>query len=48
MYRRRERRIDGPYMDMVIFDIALKAAEPLVATFFNLFFPLKLGVHLDP
>ena len=33
VYRRRERRIDGPYIDVVILDIALKAAEPLVAAF---------------
>jgi len=33
VYRRRERCIDGPYVDVVIFDIALKAAEPLVAAF---------------
>ena len=33
VYKRRERRIDGPYVDIVIFNIALKAAEPLTATF---------------
>src|SRR6266568_6349685 len=33
VYRRRERRIDGPHVDMVILDIASKAAEPLFAAF---------------
>ena len=33
VYKRRKRRINGPYVDIVIFDIALKAAKPLIATF---------------
>ena len=38
IYKRREQRIDGPYIDIVIFDIALKATEPLAATFLIYFF----------
>jgi hypothetical protein len=33
VYKRRERRINGPHVDIVIFDITLKAAKPLAATF---------------
>ena len=38
VYKRRERRIDGPYVDIVIFNITLKAAEPLTAAFLIYFF----------
>ena len=38
IYRRRKQRIDGPYIDIVIFDIVLKAAEPLAAAFLIYFF----------
>jgi len=33
VYRRRERRINGPHVDIVILNIALKAAEPLLTAF---------------
>ena len=43
VYRRREWRIDGPHVDVVILDIASKAAEPLVAAFLICFFHWSLG-----
>ena len=33
VYKRRKWRINGPYVNTIIFNITLKAAEPLVATF---------------
>jgi hypothetical protein len=38
VYKRCEQRIDGPYVDVVIFDIILKAAEPLTVAFLIYFF----------
>jgi len=38
MYKRRVRRIDRPYMDIIIFNITLKTTKPLFATFLNYFF----------
>ena len=33
VYKRRERRINGLYMDIIIFNIALKATKPLATAF---------------
>ena len=43
VYRRRERRINGPHVDVVILNIASKAAEPLLAAFLICSFPWSLG-----
>jgi len=43
VYRRRERRIDGPYVDIVILNIALKAAKPLLTAFLIYSFYWSLG-----
>ena len=34
VYRRRKQRINRPYIDVVILNIALKATKPLAAAFF--------------
>ena len=33
IYKKRERRINGPHMDKVILNIILKATKPLTAAF---------------
>jgi len=47
MYKRRKRHINGPHIDIVIFNITLKAAEPLLAAFL-IFFLLKFKIYLNP
>ena len=47
IYRSREQCINGPYVNVVIFNIILKAAEPLLAAFLTYFFLLKLKIYLD-
>jgi len=43
VYRRRERRINGPHIDIVILNIASKAAKPLLAAFLIYSFHWSLG-----
>ena len=38
IYKRRDWRINGPYIDVVILNIALKATKPLLIAFLTYFF----------
>ena len=48
IYRRRKWRINGPYIDIVILNIALKATKPFTAAFLIFFFIKAQGLLKSP
>jgi len=47
VYRSYKWYINGPHVDVVIFNIILKATELLLAAYLTFFFLLKFRVYLD-